>query len=260
MSEPYPFDHAATLELERLHAVESAYDPATMPLLEELGVGEGWRCLEVGAGAGSVACWLAERVGPAGLVVATDLETSYLDGLVRPNLKVVRHDVIAEPAPEGPFDLVHARLVVEWLPRWEEALRHMVDALRPGGLLVLEDIDWRDRLQDEAAPQVFEAVVRAVVDLFEASGVDVACGRRLHGRLRRLGLHDVASRSWSVLGGGGPNPVGDSMRLGLERLADRLLESGLLDEETLATALAATRDPSTVFWFIPIYAAWGRKG
>jgi ubiquinone/menaquinone biosynthesis C-methylase UbiE len=46
----------------------------------------GWRCLEVGAGRGSMAVWLAEQVGPTGHVVATDVDTRYLERLDVPNL------------------------------------------------------------------------------------------------------------------------------------------------------------------------------
>ena len=61
------------------------------------GVGPGWRCLEVGAGAGSIAGWLADRVGPSGQVIATDLDTRFLEQQARPNLEVRRHDVVRDP-------------------------------------------------------------------------------------------------------------------------------------------------------------------
>src|SRR5205807_660976 len=80
---------------------------------EALGVAEGWRCLEVGAGGGAVVEWLAERVGPRGRVVATDLDTRFLDALDATNVEVHSHDVLAEAPFEPGFDLVHARLGLE---------------------------------------------------------------------------------------------------------------------------------------------------
>jgi len=71
--------------------------------------------LPVGAGAGSVARWLADVVGPGGEVVATDVSTIHLDGFERPNLEVREHDILVDPLPEGRFDLIHARLLVEHL-------------------------------------------------------------------------------------------------------------------------------------------------
>jgi hypothetical protein len=52
-------------ENERLRLVEAFADPITARHVEAVGVLPGWRCLEVGAGRGSIARLLAERVGPA---------------------------------------------------------------------------------------------------------------------------------------------------------------------------------------------------
>ena len=69
---PYLFTHEDKAERERLAAIEAAANPFTIECLEKIAVGEGWRCLEIGAGAGSIAEWLCRRVGPNGKVVATD--------------------------------------------------------------------------------------------------------------------------------------------------------------------------------------------
>src|SRR5690348_16766904 len=76
----------------RLAALEAWFDPGTIRHLEALGVAPGWRCLEVGAGGGSVARWLADRVSPQGHVLATDLDTCFLDALQSPHLEVRRHN------------------------------------------------------------------------------------------------------------------------------------------------------------------------
>src|SRR5262245_22870788 len=62
-------------EHERLRLLESHVDPLSVAAIEAVGLSRGARCLEIGAGAGSIARWLAERVGDPGLVVATDLDT-----------------------------------------------------------------------------------------------------------------------------------------------------------------------------------------
>ena len=75
MNEPgeYAFPNAAQGQRERLQALEAVLDPGTVQQLGDRGVGLEWACLEVGAGAGSIARWLAEQVGPHGRVLATDL-------------------------------------------------------------------------------------------------------------------------------------------------------------------------------------------
>src|SRR5437762_3803295 len=84
----FPNDHAvAVARLQRLEAIE---DPGTIAVLEKAGVAPGWTCLELGAGAGSIAYWLAERVGKGGRVVAADLDPRLLD---RSRCEVWRHDL-----------------------------------------------------------------------------------------------------------------------------------------------------------------------
>ncbi len=100
-------------EDERLDLLEQIYDP--MSRQRRALVQAGWRRLEVGAGRGSMAVWLAEQVGPAGQVVATDVDTRYLDRLDLPNLEVVRHDILEDPLgalQPGSFDLVCSRLML----------------------------------------------------------------------------------------------------------------------------------------------------
>src|SRR5690348_11786417 len=83
-------------ERRRLAALTEIADPITTRRLTDLGIGPGWCCLEVGAGDGSVARWLAGRVGPEGRVVATDLDLRFLKGHGLSNLEVRRHNVLED--------------------------------------------------------------------------------------------------------------------------------------------------------------------
>ena len=56
-------DEKDEVELNRLRILERIFDPSTKRHLEMIGVSEGWKCLEVGAGTGSVAQWLSRRIG-----------------------------------------------------------------------------------------------------------------------------------------------------------------------------------------------------
>src|SRR5882724_5901840 len=96
-------------ELARLRLIEDECDPQTFRYLETIGVGEGWRCLEVGAGAGSAVRWLSERVGPKGRVVATDIDPRFIGDLREPNIQVRRLDITCDDVEPGYYDLVHSR-------------------------------------------------------------------------------------------------------------------------------------------------------
>ncbi|MDQ1505045.1 MAG: hypothetical protein QOD57_2772 [Actinomycetota bacterium] len=126
----------------RLRLLEAWADPATTRRLAVTGVGPGWHCLEVGAGGGSITDWLCQQVGSTGTVMAVDIDTRFVDELERPNLAVHRQDVVTEPVPRHQFDLVHTRAVLSHLPARHEVLADLIAALRPGGWLLIEEIDF----------------------------------------------------------------------------------------------------------------------
>jgi hypothetical protein len=137
MTKGYAYDHAWTQERIRLAGLEAALDPGTRAHLLRLGVGPGSRCLEIGAGGGSVAFWLAERVAPGGTVVATDLETDFLESEAtgHPRLEVLRHDIMAAALPTG-FEVLGHRQAHRRLPRWHPEVT--VGRLRDGDGLAQE--------------------------------------------------------------------------------------------------------------------------
>jgi SAM-dependent methyltransferase len=74
-------DNSEERERERLRQFEAWGDRYTTHRLESIGIPAGWRCLDVGAGSGSVATLLAHRVGPSGTVVAADIDLRFLTNL-----------------------------------------------------------------------------------------------------------------------------------------------------------------------------------
>jgi 2-polyprenyl-3-methyl-5-hydroxy-6-metoxy-1,4-benzoquinol methylase len=132
---------ADDVELARLRLLEAVFDPTTTRHLEMLGVFEGWKCLEIGAGAGSVTQWLSMRVGSAGQVVATDIDTRFLQQLHIPNVEIRQHDIVSDALEAGHYDLAHCRNVLMHLLEPEKALKRMAAAVRSGGWLVIEETD-----------------------------------------------------------------------------------------------------------------------
>src|SRR4030042_2136600 len=108
-------------ELSRLHLVEKFQDANTIRCLENLGVTRGWKCLEVGAGAGSIAKWLAGKVGKTGKVVATDINLRFLSKIKLPNLEIRRHNILNDPLEADFYDLVHCRATLSHLVEYEKA-------------------------------------------------------------------------------------------------------------------------------------------
>ena len=141
-------------ELTRRRIGEAECDPLTVRYLLRLGVGDGWRCLEVGAGAGSIVRWLSDRVGPNGAVVAADINTRFLDDLSEGNIEVRRFDITQDEPEVDAYDLVHCRWLLMHLDVPAAALRRMARALRPGGWLLVEEVDGRTMVAIDSAHQL----------------------------------------------------------------------------------------------------------
>jgi SAM-dependent methyltransferase len=257
----YAFDNAWRQARQRLTAIEEWLDPGTIRHLDERGVGPGWRCLEIGAGGGSIAGWLCDRVGPDGRVLATDLDTRFVEALDRPNLQTRRHDICRDPLPATAFDLVHTRLVVAHLAERGPALDRMVAALKPGGWLVVEEMDFGSVAPDPTigadGVALFERVVAAHHRVVMARGFDPFYGRRVRGELRDRGLVDVGTEGHVFCTGGG-SPGAAAWRLTLEQLCEELVATGAIATEDLAAALRLFDDPRLAFLSQATIAAWGQ--
>lgn len=245
----------------RLAALSALFDPSTQRHLGAAGLAPGRRVWEVGAGGPGLPDWLADQVGPDGEVVATDLDPVWLREIHRPNLRVLRHDVGVDPPPDGPFDLVHARLVLVHVPQRDRALAAMVSVLRPGGRLVVEEAD--PALQPLACLEVLrpehELANRLKTGfrrLMAERGVDLAYGRTLPRRLREAGLVEVSAEAWFPITG--PACV-ELERATVEQIAARLVDAGLATgaeiEQHLANVDAGLLDVATS----PMVTAQGRR-
>lgn len=265
-SEAADFDAAWERERERLDALAATFDPVTTRHLGALGPMDGWRCLEIGAGTGTVAGWLCERVGAGGHVVATDINTGFLDDRSdHPNLEVRRHDIACDPLDERSFDLIHARTVLEHVPTRDDVIARLAGALKPGGWLVIEDLALTPVVYappdawfvtPERNQDLIHRVNRAIEDVLSAVGADPDYGRRLPGVLMSNGLEDVDAELTARLVRGA-TARSDYMRLSIELLRDALAE--IVPSELLDEAVAAAGDPEAAWMSVPIVSAWGRR-
>jgi SAM-dependent methyltransferase len=249
-------------EDERLDLLEQIYDPVSRrrrSLVEP-----GWRCLEVGAGRGSMAVWLAEQVGPTGQVVATDVDTRYLQRLDLPNLEVVEHNILEDPLDAvgaGSFDLVCSRLMLFHLQRrQEQAIRQMAACLRPGGWLVDEDADWATAGApvDPGHPSydAYRQVWRDG-DWWLDRGYDKTFGRQLPAHFERVGLEEIRTEgSTEVVRGGSPWARWWIPTLEVINELGGGHETSRREVGVMTQALA---DPTVWLQRELLHACWGRK-
>lgn len=100
----YTLPHRLAGERERLALMSALLDPLERSHIARLGVSLGWRCLELGSGNGSIAQALAERVGPTGHVVASDIDLAYIVDLQAPCLEVRRINILQDGTEESSYD------------------------------------------------------------------------------------------------------------------------------------------------------------
>ena len=239
----YAFDNASDQAGDHHDALGRLLDQHTRGFIEELIDLPGRTCLEVGAGAGGIAVWLADRGAE---VVATDIAPQRIPA--RPGLKVHQHDVVTDDPP-GRFDLVHARLVLGHLPQRARALGQLISALAPGGVLLTGDYmlapgAFVADAPDQQTAELLSRYIKAHVRALAAHGNDPDWPHRAPAAFAAAGLTDISFRlhggSWQ---GGGP---GCRLLLaGIPQLRKALLEHGLTDADLTATT-AALADPRLV--------------
>ncbi|MEO8184652.1 MAG: class I SAM-dependent methyltransferase [Deltaproteobacteria bacterium] len=256
----YVLDNADERSLVRLNALAQIFDSGTIRHLQARGVAEGWNCLEVGAGSGSIARWLAQTVGARGAVLATDLDTRHLESSGLPNLSAKTHDIVSDPLPEGAFDLVHARLVFNSLPEHEGVFSRLVTALKPGGWLVVEDFETVRSAYDTPSTPVESGAktTQALRRVLTNAGFDSQYGRSLGKRFRAKGLVGVEMEGRVFVWRTG-SPGAALTRANREQLRSEILATGLTTANEFEADLGGIDHPEFETTSPILWTAWGQR-
>jgi SAM-dependent methyltransferase len=277
---PWPVPEELTMDprrqqIARTHfaTLAALFNLGTFRRIEMLGIGPGWRCWEVGAGGATVPRWLAQRSSPGGWVLATDRDVAALEAAVQEDaglhdaagagdgaFEIRRHELGADPAPHGGFDLVHARLVLMHVPDRDGALATMITALRPGGWLLVEDADpllHPLACPDEHGPAAKRAnKLRVATWEVMSRRTDLAFGRTLPRLLGSAGLAEVGADAYISLAG---PAQAQFQRTIIERQRDRLVGAGLATDAEIEQHLADIEAGRVDMASFPVVSAWGRK-
>jgi SAM-dependent methyltransferase len=200
---------------------------------------------------------LCERVGPEGRVVAVDLEPVLLADVSAPNLEVRRLDVVVDELPEATFDLVHTRLVLIHLPQRDELVPKLARALRPGGVLLLEEPDLHETFAAEE--EVFRPSIVAMYRPLPAAGWDVFWpSTDMLARVEEAGLVEVDSLREPMTFTGG-SPLAEFFRISYQQFLETQpyteAERALIEAGAAAIARAAG-GPYLAWEMITV---WGRR-
>lgn len=185
----------SSVEAARLRAQAHLWDPTAEALFDRLKVRKGWRVLEIGPGQGSLHVELRRRVrGPIDAVERSRPFCERLRALCRRDRLGEGHiwesDILTAPLPDNAYDLIFGRWVFLFLPDPAAHVRKLVKALKPGGLLAIEDY-YRKTLSMIPEPPEWPHFVAADDAFFAAAGGDASIGNRLPALLKSCGLQLV---------------------------------------------------------------------
>lgn len=257
-SPEYLYDNKRVNAAKRLQGLEAVEDENTISLLNGLVDFNGKTCLEVGAGAGSIAVWLARKVGKSGTVTATDIEPGVIS---HPGFEIIRHDIEADELPADSYDFIHMRHVLIHLNDPVKALKTLFSSTRIGGSVLIEESDLSTWEPDASSPSaicdVFRDGVKAVLSSYKSRGMDARIGALLCTSVGSVGFTDCQTHEHvrSVVGGSAEAVyqsetatqladvlgANDSRILSIRRLADCLLDPGLSYQSRTTVSVSAAR-------------------
>ena len=185
------FDAAVARQMESLYLTADAVRRRRL-VCEALDLQPGQRVLDVGCGPGFYCLEIATEIGPDGQVTGIDASLPMLELASRrcdayPNVTFKPGDVAALPVDDEAFDRALCVQVLEYVDAATAGLSEIYRKLRPGGRLVVWDIDWGTVVWHSSDPALAEEIMRA----WDHHLVHPGLPRSLAGRLREAGFQDV---------------------------------------------------------------------
>jgi SAM-dependent methyltransferase len=248
----------------RLEVLARALWPTTFQLLRRAGIREGMTCLDLGCGGGDVTLGIVRMVGPSGKVVGVDLDAVKLEAArreaERQNLAHIEFRVcsVYEWSDELAFDRIYTRFLLTHLPDCPAALDRMRRALRHGGVLIVEDIDFTGSFCYPRCP-AYERYVDLYRQVVLRRKGDPDIGPKLHGLLVGAGFQHVHIHLVQPF-----HVDQEEKAIGLSTLiniADAVLAESLAEraeiERLIQELEAFTNDPTTIISLPRIFQAWG---
>ncbi|MDJ0895935.1 MAG: methyltransferase domain-containing protein [Alphaproteobacteria bacterium] len=230
--------------------------------MRQVGIEPGWRCLDIGAGGGSMTQWLAEQVGPGGHVVAVDYNPRFLNVPPDLSIEVRKIDIESAELERDTFDLAYTRFVLMHFRDPLQVLRKMVDALKPDGLLVVEGMDVSTMTAVDPQHPMASGFMRASQKFqdsaYETSLMHTRLGLDLPAMLGSLGMQDIGNHGRTAVVQGG-TLAAHFYRLCFEVFDPGHICRGVVTEAEAEARCRALNDPSFAFVEPTVYTVWGRK-
>jgi ubiquinone/menaquinone biosynthesis C-methylase UbiE len=249
----------------RLVVLSRIMRPTTLNVLDRAGISPGMTCLEIGCGSGDIAFELSRIVGSEGKVVATDIDEIKLQlareeaaqrGLT--NVEFRWADVLTDEVEK--FDFAHARFILTHLADPRKAVEKVQQALHSGGVLVIEDVDFRGHFSYPENP-AFSRYVELYTKTGQRRGADPNIGPRLPGLLMEIGFEAVQMNLVQMAAMSDESKL--MAPLTMENIADSVLAEGLASpaeiDQLVHELYKFARDPNTIVSGPRVIQTWGRR-
>ena len=250
----------------RLRIISHALWPATLNLLHRAGLKNGMVCLDVGCGGGDVTLQMARLVGSSGMATGIDIDSTKMQ-LAR---QEADHEAIANVRfraldldhldDRAAYDLVYARLLLTHLRNPVNALQRMVNAAKPGGVVVVEDMDHSGIFCYPTCPAL-KQYVSLYNQIVRLKGADPEIGPKLLALFRQVGLQDLhLSHVQPAFMEGEAKRI---HQITLENIAPAVIAAGLATEDDI-NALGSeletfVQNSETIVSFPRIFQVWSYR-
>jgi SAM-dependent methyltransferase len=250
---------------ERLRVLSRVIGPLTLALLERVRVPAAARCLDAGCGGGDVSLVLAALAGAEGAVVGIDVDEVKL-ALAREEARAAgvgnveyRLSGVEAVPPDGTFDVAVARFLLSHLPDPAAGLEHLAAAVRPGGVVAVQDIDYTGGFCHPPCAG-FDYAWDMYPRTVHHAGGDATVGRRLPALFAAAGFEDI-DVTIEQPAGFGPDPKLLHAST-LENISEAAVASGLAEPAEIDAAVrdlrAFAERPDTMLTLPRIIAVSGR--
>jgi ubiquinone/menaquinone biosynthesis C-methylase UbiE len=180
-------------ELERLVAQGRFIGDLTAHVFQLAGISRGMRVLDIGSGAGDVSFLTSSIVGPDGLVIGVDRSPQAVaiaqQRAAEARLTNVSFVVseLSQLTLDAPVDAIVGRLVLMYFPNPADVLRQLLSLLKPGGVVVFQEIDGAGIVAEPMCEEFWTAGER-ISETFRRAGVDTRTGVKLPAIFKAAGL------------------------------------------------------------------------
>jgi SAM-dependent methyltransferase len=250
----------------RLELLSRVMWPSTYRLLKSAGARKGMTILDLGCGGGDVTLGLARIAGAAGRVVGIDMDPVKLerahDAAAFHNLHHVefRQGNVYAWSELELYDRIYTRFLLTHLPDSTAALARIRQALKPGGVLIVEDIDFSGSFCYPPC-EAYNRYVELYREVVRRRNGDADIGPKLHRLLADAGFQGV---QLGVIHPVHVNQEGKDLSLStLINIADAVLAESLAQVDELAWTISKleefTNDPTTVISLPRVFQAVGSR-